>query len=147
MKVFIITPHAADPDFAAKQRIVLGVARDLGITVLYAEPSAGVLDANKSIKRLRSAGACIADLSYERPSCYFEVGYAQSLGAPVRLIALAGTPIHQVLGKQSVQFFDDLSGYQALVSEILMTFAVAAKRSAPRMPVPKTALQPSESRL
>jgi hypothetical protein len=36
----------------------------------------------------------IADLTEEKPNCYYEVGYAHSLGKPVIIIAKEGTPRH-----------------------------------------------------
>lgn len=36
----------------------------------------------------------VADLTYEKPNCYYEVGFAHSLGRPVIIIAKEGTERH-----------------------------------------------------
>jgi hypothetical protein len=65
------------------------------------------------------ANRIIADLALERPSCYFEVGLAQSAGLRVDLIAPTGTPIHQVAGRQRVHRYSSPREYEALVHRLV----------------------------
>lgn len=49
---------------------------------------------NKIYEHIEKAEVIIADLSYERPNCYFELGYAKALGKDMIIIARQGTKIH-----------------------------------------------------
>ena len=49
---------------------------------------------NKIYEYIEKAEVIIADLSYERPNCYFELGYAKALGKDMIIIAREGTKIH-----------------------------------------------------
>lgn len=139
MKVFMITPHHTDPDFLAKQAFVEQMAPRSGIVPLYALPSAEGFDIVGSIQLLKSADFCIADLSLERPSCYFETGYAQSMDKSVELVAQRGTPIHQVLGRQYVQFYNGLAEYRNLILSLLQAYSEI--RPADKQPVPDLRVQ------
>jgi hypothetical protein len=49
---------------------------------------------DKIIEGIKKARFIIADLSNERPNCYYEIGYAHALQKPVIIIAREGTPRH-----------------------------------------------------
>ncbi len=53
----------------------------------------GTID-NKIYENIEKAELIIADLSYERPNCYFEVGYAKALGKDIIFISKEGTHLH-----------------------------------------------------
>ena len=121
MYFFMITPQRTDPLFEEKKHIVESVSAQFRVNANYA-PGYSVysaLDIKKSIQLLKSADFFIADLSYERPSCYFEVGFVQSIEKPIDLIALTGTIIHQVLGRESLRFYKDLNEYEFLIKSII----------------------------
>jgi len=69
--------------------------------------------------QVRSAVAVLADLSGERPSCYFELGFAEALSRPVRLVAVEGTPIHQSSYRELVRFYSTPKGLERAVTESL----------------------------
>ena len=52
----------------------------------------------------------LADVSLERPSCYFELGLMRATNVPIYLIAAEATPIHQVgdSGAADVAFYSSL---------------------------------------
>lgn len=54
-----------------------------------------------------SVALVVVDLSYERPSCYYELGLAEAVGANVLLVAKRGTPLHQTSLRDRVRFFSD----------------------------------------
>jgi hypothetical protein len=56
---------------------------------------------------MQRAEFVLADLSLERPSCYFELGLAEAANA-FFLVAAAGTPIHQVGNAGKVVFYSDM---------------------------------------
>src|SRR4051794_30770916 len=64
----------------------------------------GGFELEEALADMRDARVIIADLGLERPSCYFEVGLAQGAGLHVRIIAPTGTDIHQVGGRDSVEY-------------------------------------------
>jgi hypothetical protein len=68
---------------------------------------------------LRNAALVIADLSLERPSCYFELGVAQALDVPVQMIAASGTRIHQTATAGTVIFYADLDQYAFVIGRAL----------------------------
>lgn len=123
--LFIVAPHAADVEFKLKMASVGRVATDLGIAAIWAVGA----ERNVSIGlgNLRNADIILADLSFERPSCYFEVGFAQALGKAVALIAKTGTAIHQVIGGDAVLFYNSLSAYEDVVRQALKSSDSALK--------------------
>jgi hypothetical protein len=61
----------------------------------------------------------LADLSLERPSCYYELGLAEALGKPVYLIAAEGTDIHQTASRRLVSFYNGQEDFIILLKHIL----------------------------
>ena len=59
---------------------------------------------------IKKASFVIADLAYERPSCYYELGLAQAMGKLTFFIALAGTKIHQTYG--DIHFYEGIEQYK-----------------------------------
>jgi nucleoside 2-deoxyribosyltransferase len=60
---------------------VLGDLDCYAIRIDKEAPLEGLVDRIK--EEIRRANFVLADLTDERPSCYFEVGYAEALGVPV----------------------------------------------------------------
>ena len=48
----------------------------------------------KMYESIKKAEIIVADLTYERPNCYFELGYAMALGKDIIIIAREGTKLH-----------------------------------------------------
>jgi nucleoside 2-deoxyribosyltransferase len=57
----------------------------------------------------------IADLTDQRPNCYYEVGYAHALGKPVLITAKRGTERHFDIAAYRWTFWDGLPDMQRLV--------------------------------
>lgn len=119
-KIFLISPYLVDPDFPKKKGIVKRLCRRNRYIFLLAEDEVTheSLDAAKTVDLFASVDYFIADLSFERPSCYFEVGFLQSRAATIFLIAKVGTPVHQLLNAESVCYYDDLDSYSAIIEKI-----------------------------
>jgi hypothetical protein len=67
----------ADTD-ALYERKIMPLLKRLGITPIIINRSESTDDLNKQIiEQLNACDFCITDLTYERPSVYFEAGYAQ----------------------------------------------------------------------
>ncbi|WP_162528391.1 hypothetical protein [Novosphingobium sp. BW1] len=68
---------------------------------------------------IQDAHRIIADLSYGRPSCYYELGLVEASHKRADLIAATGTETFQHAGHGPIAYFDDLEGYAALVAGLL----------------------------
>ena len=69
----------------------------------------------------------VADLTLERPSCYYEVGLAQALNRQVVLVAERGTPIHQAHDRDKVIFYDSLDDLSAKLTRALRPVIAGAR--------------------
>ena len=86
----------SDPGYAPKRQALDDIAQELNIRFFFPLDQQKSVSVSSAVADLHKAGLVIADLSLERPSCYFEVGVAQGIGKTVAFIAATGTPIHQV---------------------------------------------------
>jgi len=117
MKIFYIAPHYFDSEFDSKFQSIEKTAEEFGFEI-----SKGIKNSENEFNRLEtmklydSADYFIADLSFERPSCYYEVGFVQGLQKKVFLIALKNTIIHQVEGE--VIFYSNINEYEETINHI-----------------------------
>jgi nucleoside 2-deoxyribosyltransferase len=114
-------PVGADQQFASKRSILEQVAEKEGLTPYFPfdRTSNMTFDKERTLSVIRDSDFVLADLSMERPSCYFELGLAQALGKDVYLIAEQDTDIHQAHGRGLTRFYQGLSGYEQVVSSVL----------------------------
>ena len=59
------------------------------------------------VSAINNARFVIADLTEEKPNCYYEVGYAHAIGKPVIILAKEGTPRHFDLAAHKWTYWDD----------------------------------------
>jgi hypothetical protein len=121
MNFYVIMPVSLDKNFSRKKELLEQIAQQAGLIPCLpidkrVYPS---FQLGTTLTVLRDSEFVLADLSFERPSCYYELGLTQALGKTVFLMAERGTVIHQVDGRDQIRFYTDLSEYQKLVSEIL----------------------------
>jgi hypothetical protein len=105
---YIIMPVGSDPNFASKQSAIvssLGKRGWIGRFPLDVTASKPDFLLPVAIEDMRTASLVVADLSLERPSCYYELAVAQTIGRPTFVIAAKGTLIHQLAGRGTVQFY------------------------------------------
>ena len=121
MYFYVIMPVGADQQLASKRTILEQVADKEGLTPYFPfdRTSNATFDKEQTLSVIRDSDFVLADLSMERPSCYFELGLAQALGKDVYLIAQQDTDIHQALGWGLTRFYQGLSGYEQVVSSVL----------------------------
>jgi nucleoside 2-deoxyribosyltransferase len=116
MKYFyVITAVGTDPQFAAKQAILKELGSTYGCEPFFPLQRRGRFDITSCRADIRNADFVLADLSLERPSCYFELGVAEALDVRTAIIAAAGTRIHQVADAQLVSLYASLDEYRTLV--------------------------------
>jgi len=122
MRFYVIMPVSSDKRFNEKKAIIQSEARKSNLIAYFPldEIQDKPFDLISTLKDLRSSQFVIADLSLERPSCYFELGLAQALGKTTNLIAEEGTPIHQAQGRNRISFYKDLDEFRRTISKILI---------------------------
>lgn len=119
--LFLIAPYYVDPFYVKKKSILDDLCKSFSIKLQIAEDlkTGNSLNAEDTIRLLKKSDFFIADLSFERPSCYYEVGYLQALNKKVNLISTANTSLHQLLRNDSLLTYSDLDSYKTLVENIL----------------------------
>jgi hypothetical protein len=133
--VYVIMPVGSDPRHAHRRAAIEAVVRESGLAPYF--PADGVdskvsFDLVRARRELRRARLVLADLTLERPSCYYEVGLAQALGRQVQLLAEAGTPIHQAHGRENTIFYGNL---EELAAELRPVLAALRGPTRQRQPV------------
>jgi hypothetical protein len=116
---YVISPVGADADFGVKRSILADAASQLHVRPLFPLDRAPGVALERASEDIRRAKFVLADLSFERPSCYFELGLAEATGVDVGIIAKAGTSIHQVGYASQVIFYRDLDDYRRTIQRLL----------------------------
>ena len=119
--IYFIMPVGSDPTYGTKRKLldrILHEKKTLGHFPLERE-AWDQFGVSEVLKDMGAADCIIADLSLERPSCYYEVGLAHGAGLEVQLIAPSGTPVHQVYHREDVRYYSDMTSYAHLVRSIL----------------------------
>lgn len=117
-QLFLIAPYTIDADYIEKRQIVKEICEAYAIRFSTAEEykTEDILSTEKTIAQFENIDFFIADLSFERPSCYYEVGYIQAIKKKTFLIAQKGTIIHQVIGE--VLYYTNLNEYRVMIEKI-----------------------------
>lgn len=118
IRFYVICPVASDPSFTFKRGIIERVARALGLEPVFplnASPPVPI-----SVLMTGTAFA-LADLSLERPSCYFELGVAYARGLRRFVIAREDTPVHQTGDQGEVEFYRDAE-YEVVLRRVLTRY-------------------------
>jgi nucleoside 2-deoxyribosyltransferase len=113
-------PVGSDPLHRAKQNAIRRGIESAGLTAKFPDysPANPRFDAGLFSRQLEASHAVLADLTGERPSCYFEIGFAEALRRPVHLIAELGTDIHQSAFRHRTRFYADVADLEAVVHAI-----------------------------
>lgn len=123
MKYFyVICPVGTDKAFSAKKPILQRLGREHGFTPFFPLERRRRFSVEKAISDIRGSDFVLADISFERPSCYFELGMALATRKTVYLISVAGTRIYQEADKSAelILFYTDLNEYGDAISHIMM---------------------------
>lgn len=130
-RVFIIMPVGSDPEHSERSSAIRRGLRRAGYQPVF--PFYDASDPQFSLREFRTElhtmVAVLADLSGERPSCYYELGVAEAFACPVRLFAKIGTAIHQSGHRDYLQFYD---GFIELEQSVTMAFSALLEDEAAR---------------
>lgn len=120
-QLLAIGPWALDPHSARKREIISDeFGRQGWITIWPSNPGDEQCFALAPwVDKISNATLVLADLSFERPSCYYELGCVEAMNRAVVVIAETGTPIHQTSHRDAVMFFNGLDEYQDVVRQII----------------------------
>jgi hypothetical protein len=130
--VYVIMPVGSDPAYEPRRAAIERATAALGLTTLlpadrlHPEVPFDLVHARRDLRRAR---VVLADLTLERPSCYYEVGLAQALNRRVVLVAERGTPIHQAHDRDKVIFYDSLDDLSEQLTSILRPITAAATKA------------------
>ncbi|GJM17487.1 MAG: hypothetical protein DHS20C13_28140 [Thermodesulfobacteriota bacterium] len=121
MHFHVIMPIGSNPHKEERQKVILDVAGECRISPHFPRYTTEdpVFNLQSTLQDLRRSEFVFADLSLERPSCYYELGLAEALGKPVYLVAVIGTEIHQTASRRLVNFYKDNTELAILLRGIL----------------------------
>jgi hypothetical protein len=114
--LYVIMPISSDTECSMKKEILKKISNKFGVKVHF--PFEASKDYTSNVFS-EVSGACFVfvDLSFERPSCYYELGVTQALGKATFIVARGGTTIHQAQG--DIHYYNDLQQYEELVIKSL----------------------------
>jgi nucleoside 2-deoxyribosyltransferase len=117
----VIMPVGSDPDHKAKQVAIESGAKRAGFHPRFPDYELDNPDFTPEAfsKQLQAASLILADVTGERPSCYFEIGFAEALGLPVILVAEDGTEVHQSAFRDLLRKYRDVADLEHVVFEAL----------------------------
>jgi hypothetical protein len=124
--VYVIMPVGADPDAGSRRECIIAAASAFGLDTYFPldhRTHGEEFHAATLRFEMQRAMVAVADLSLERPSCYYELGVALGVGLPTVVVAAAGTSIHQTADRGSVAFYDSLDGLAKILEDRLRRFA------------------------
>jgi len=126
-RFYVVMPVGSDPNHQWKVQIIEGVAKSINFEPHF--PLAALTGRGPSTKDTMDAMAAsdfvLADLSLERPSCYYELGLAQALGKRSVLVAEKGTTVHQTGDDSDLRYYASRDEYERVVVELLTKAALA----------------------
>ena len=120
-------PVASDPEYQMKRSIIEAVAADCGLATFFPLDVGSDFNLDETLTDLRESDLVIADLSNERPSCYYELGLAEALRKTVLVIAVVGTSIHQLADRKSVVYYDGIAALRDCLTEAVVSIKRANK--------------------
>lgn len=128
--LYVIMPVGSDDAYPLRRAAIERGAVPVGYRVHFPldRSSKGTFSLATAKRDLKASAAVLADLTNERPSCYYEVGLAQAVNPRVLIVAQQGTPLHQIAGREEVLFYDSIDALPELLSKSLPPVGQHPKR-------------------
>jgi len=117
----VIMPVGSNSNKDECQKLISNIASENGMRPHFPRYATEdpVFNLQSTLQDLKRSEFVLADLSLERPSCYYELGLAEAIGKPVYLVAIEGTDIHQTASRRLVNFYKDNEELVTLLRGIL----------------------------
>ena len=130
---FVIMPFEKTESLdRAYTEAIRPIVQNLGLGCVRTDDIKSVQKIGERIeKSIRNAYFVIADLTSERPNCYYELGFAQALKRPAILVAQKGTELHFDVRDYPCIFYES---EEHLRRELLKTIVDAILTSPDRDP-------------
>ena len=121
--LFVIMPmNETEPLLEDTFDAIKTVSKNLKLNAERIDEVPSKIIIEKILSSIRIAEFVVADLTFERPNCYYEIGYAHALGKNIILIAKENTEIHFDLKGHQVLFYKNATQLKTkLESHILKT--------------------------
>lgn len=121
LSVFVIMPISGIETAPDKLRVVKEVAHEQNWSAHLPayDPDAPVFNLNETIREMQASSLIIADLTGERPSCYYELGLAEALHLPIFAVAERHTEIHQTSIRGEIRRYENLDEFEKLIKRAL----------------------------
>jgi hypothetical protein len=117
--VYFIAPVGSDPEYVTKRGVLAKISASTRCDFFFPLERHGSFSIDEARSDLLDASLVIADLSLERPSCYFELGIAQALDTPICIIASLGTKLHQTAKSDAPLIYSNLNQYCEVVTRLV----------------------------
>jgi hypothetical protein len=133
--IYVVMPVGSDARYLQRRAAIEQAIGDLGFATHFPADALHhkvAFDLEQTRRDLRRARLVVADLTLERPSCYYEVGLAQALGRRVQLFAERGTPIHQAHHRDRTIFYDSFEELGARLHDVLVPLRVRVRQPVAR---------------
>jgi len=117
--VYFISAVGSDPEYAIKREALSTISRKFKFEIFFPLEQRKSFFVGSALSDMRAASLIVADLSFERPSCYFEMGLAGALKTPLVLIAAQGTHIHQTVESSVIHQYENNDDYIAVVTRVI----------------------------
>lgn len=114
-------PVGSNPDKIDNQNAIASAAGNYNIKPLFPsydtqKPS---FDLYQALDILKGCKFVLADLTLERPSCYYELGLAEALGKKIYITAKTNSNIHQTSHRKNINYYDSSSELKKIIEKIL----------------------------
>jgi hypothetical protein len=129
--VFVIMPVGSDSAYDERRARIDAAVRSLGMLPYHPldhRHHNDDMSADEIRDEVRGCVVALADLSLERPSCYYELGVVHGTGLPVAVVAEVGTMIHQTADRWSLSYYDSFDDLDSQVRAVLRPYAPALTR-------------------
>ena len=114
----VIMANPVGPEGEAKRSAIAEAAGAAGWLAGFPDFDENDVSIETFIAPFRSARHILADLTGERPSCYFELGLVEALNLSITACAATGTHIHQSSHSRRVRFYPDLAELKRIVTDV-----------------------------